>query len=296
MAASDNIIYVNTSAARTLTLPAPTNGRILFIKDSTGGASSHNILVNPHVSETIDGSSSFTINQNWGELQLQSDGTNWFTNQAPTNPNITFPLFAPDGSATVPEYSFTNATTTGIYKFAANSIGFTTNGVTAGNISASQNWTFTGSATANGGFLSSPASGTSPIDVTATSARGLVVRGTDDGSNGLIQIRPNNGGNGYLSWVEAGVGIRGFLGFNAGSGTLNYIPSSETGTVQFSVDTNGVIVLSSGTSNQHTLNTKLATNGSGVLTLTNGPSGTSGNPTGYIQITINGSTRNIPFW
>jgi hypothetical protein len=47
---------------------------------------------------------------------------------------------------------------------------------------------------------------------------------------------------------------------------------------------------------QHLLNTATATHASGVGTITNLPSGYSGNPTGYIQITINGNTHVIPYW
>lgn len=46
----------------------------------------------------------------------------------------------------------------------------------------------------------------------------------------------------------------------------------------------------------HVINATLLTNGAGVLTMTNGPAGKSGNPTGYLSLTINGSARTIPFW
>lgn len=62
------------------------------------------------------------------------------------------------------------------------------------------------------------------------------------------------------------------------------------------VDNAQQVVLGTGTGGTHRLNTALGTNGAGILTLTNGPSGTSGNPTGYIQININGTNRFIPFW
>lgn len=79
MAAADNIIFVNTNTnSVTLTLPAPTNGRLFRVKDSTGNAAVKNIVINPHSSETIDGSSSFTISVNYGAVDLYSDGTNWF--------------------------------------------------------------------------------------------------------------------------------------------------------------------------------------------------------------------------
>lgn len=59
----------------------------------------------------------------------------------------------------------------------------------------------------------------------------------------------------------------------------------------------GILTIGSGTTQQHKLNTLLGTNASGILTLTNAPSGVSGNPTGYIEITVNGSTGHfIPYW
>jgi len=96
MAAHDNLVLVNSSGGVvTITLPAPTNGRILIIKDSTGSAATNNITINPHASETIDGAASVVINVNWGEVQLQSDGTNWFTNNfSAVNGDINFSLTA----------------------------------------------------------------------------------------------------------------------------------------------------------------------------------------------------------
>ena len=65
------------------------------------------------------------------------------------------------------------------------------------------------------------------------------------------------------------------------------------------LDSNGTdvsVTIGTGTSAQHVLNTKTATNGSGVGTLTNMPTGVSGNPAGYEQITINGVTHYRPYW
>jgi len=82
MAATDNVIFVNTnSSSVTLTLPVPTNGRVFEVKDSTGNASTHNIIVQQHASEKIDGQNSITLNANYAYLRLISDGTNWFTNE-----------------------------------------------------------------------------------------------------------------------------------------------------------------------------------------------------------------------
>lgn len=50
------------------------------------------------------------------------------------------------------------------------------------------------------------------------------------------------------------------------------------------------------TTPQHSLNTATATNAAGVGTITNLPAGFSGNPTGYVQININGTPHIIPYW
>ncbi len=83
---TDYIVYTNsTSNAITLTLPAPTNGRILVIEDKSGTAGTNNITVDPHASETINGKSSFVISQNYGSIRITSDGTNWFIQALPPN-------------------------------------------------------------------------------------------------------------------------------------------------------------------------------------------------------------------
>lgn len=68
------------------------------------------------------------------------------------------PFGAADGSAAAPSYALINALTSGLYKFAANSLGFATNGITAGNISSTQVWTIptltvTNATTVTGGIV-----------------------------------------------------------------------------------------------------------------------------------------------
>lgn len=76
---TDHYILANTtSAALTVTLPAPVRGRRFKIKDSGGVAGTNNITVSPHSTEKIDGAASQTIATNYGSLSLISDGTNWF--------------------------------------------------------------------------------------------------------------------------------------------------------------------------------------------------------------------------
>lgn len=56
--------------------------------------------------------------------------------------SVSFPLSGPNGTAAAPTYGLTSGS--GIYGFAANSLGFATNGITAGHIDSSRNWVFAG--------------------------------------------------------------------------------------------------------------------------------------------------------
>lgn len=77
--ANDNVVLVDSSGgARNITLPAPTSGRVLKIKDNTGSAATNNITVLPNAAELIDGAASKVISNNWGSVELVSDGTDWF--------------------------------------------------------------------------------------------------------------------------------------------------------------------------------------------------------------------------
>jgi hypothetical protein len=76
---SDYYILCNQSAPLTITLPAPTSGRTLVIKDISGTANTNNITVAPHASEMIEGlTASKVLSSNWGAWTFMSDGTNWF--------------------------------------------------------------------------------------------------------------------------------------------------------------------------------------------------------------------------
>jgi hypothetical protein len=72
------INLVDTSAARTLTLPAPSVGAHIVIKDSSGLADTNAITVNPNGAETIDGAASLAISSNYSSTSLISNGTHWF--------------------------------------------------------------------------------------------------------------------------------------------------------------------------------------------------------------------------
>ena len=70
----------DTTAARTITLASATveEGRVVIIKDESGGAGTNNITIATEGAETIDGANTYTIGNNYGAVTLISDGTNWF--------------------------------------------------------------------------------------------------------------------------------------------------------------------------------------------------------------------------
>lgn len=77
---TDYMIFCRTlSAAITVTLPAPTNGRRLIIKDIEGNALSNNITLAPHSTDKIEGLNvSKVLANSWGSWTLVSNGTDWF--------------------------------------------------------------------------------------------------------------------------------------------------------------------------------------------------------------------------
>jgi hypothetical protein len=71
---------VDTSAARTLTLPDPAaTKRPIWIKDKTGSASTNPITVARFGSEEIEtAAASFSLDSDLGAWTLVTDGTDWF--------------------------------------------------------------------------------------------------------------------------------------------------------------------------------------------------------------------------
>lgn len=76
---TNKIFLVDTSAARTFNLPAPSAGLRFTFKDKTGSAQTNNITIVRNASEQIEGVAASKIFQtNWGSWTIVSDGTNWF--------------------------------------------------------------------------------------------------------------------------------------------------------------------------------------------------------------------------
>lgn len=78
VAESALVVKKATGAATTVTLPSTrSNGQNITIFDGKGDAATNTITVNPAGSDTIDGSSSQTINTNYGVLEFQFNGVEW---------------------------------------------------------------------------------------------------------------------------------------------------------------------------------------------------------------------------
>jgi hypothetical protein len=78
-AAKDYTIFVDTTTAMTINLPAPTNGRVVIIKDSTFNAATNNITIVRNGSEKIEGvAASRILSSNGMSITLTSNGTDWF--------------------------------------------------------------------------------------------------------------------------------------------------------------------------------------------------------------------------
>lgn len=72
---AQSVIAVDTSSARTLTLPAATDAMYCIVKDASGLAATNNITITPDGTDTLEGvNSSYTIDANRAAVGLISDG------------------------------------------------------------------------------------------------------------------------------------------------------------------------------------------------------------------------------
>ena len=70
----DSDTYLAVLGGYTVTLSGPEKARKIIIKDEAGSAGTSPITV----VGTIDGTVNYTINTDYGALNLVSDGSNWF--------------------------------------------------------------------------------------------------------------------------------------------------------------------------------------------------------------------------
>lgn len=75
---SSDINLVTAGATNlTVTLPAPSTGKMVFVKKVDSGAG--NVVVSKNSTDTIDGANTINLYYQYESLTFVSDGTNWFT-------------------------------------------------------------------------------------------------------------------------------------------------------------------------------------------------------------------------
>ena len=80
LTANDHTVIFNTASGNlTATLPAGVEGQIYILRKSAYGVSTNNLIITPNGSETIEGSSGYTIDACSGEgITIQFLGGNWY--------------------------------------------------------------------------------------------------------------------------------------------------------------------------------------------------------------------------
>lgn len=162
-------------------------------------------------------------------------------------------LRANDGSAGTPSISFINATTDGLYKFATNSVGFSTAGLTAGHIDASQNWTFVGTITASN--FSGNSSGTNTGDVTLAAVGAVANANAASLTGQVLNLQP-------FSATFPGVVSA------SGGGTANFLRADGTWQAPSGSGTVSSVALADGSSIPIYTITGSPVTGAGTLTFT----------------------------
>lgn len=75
---SDGVILVDTSSARTINLNAsPVTGQMYRIKDNVGSAGTNAVTITP-AAGNIDGAGSYSLNVNYGSVDVVYSGSGWF--------------------------------------------------------------------------------------------------------------------------------------------------------------------------------------------------------------------------
>lgn len=220
---TDYEIHVtSTASARTINLPtaAGITNQLFIIKDTSGGAASNNITVDPFSSETIDGSSTKVISANYGWIVIRSDGANW---------NVIGSNIASAGSGDVTAagsnaFSSTNThsgaeTFTGTTKIKGLIITATLTAInTTGAITASQ--------LAAGGISSTTAAGVTATLPTATLLYAAL--GSPGVGASFIFVAQNTAGSNTLT-IAVNTGITVGAGIPTGSDTLTIANSATQG-------------------------------------------------------------------
>lgn len=199
------VILVDASAQRTITLPSPTEGFKVTIKDATGEAGTNPIIIEPNSTELIDGSSSdYEMGIPNGAVSFISNGTDWFT---VTQGGISKPVIS----------RLTSTGTTAGYLFTCTSAN-----ATVGATYTNNGNTYTVLGTISGGtrlFCSGASAPTS--SGTLTKSAGTGDASITFSSNVTLAAFTSTAGAKYLK-------VRGVAGGGGGGGSGNSAPSAAT--------------------------------------------------------------------
>ena len=76
-----DVIAIGASGSFTLTLPnasGASQGKRYYVKDVSGSAGTHNIVIAGSSGQTIDGAANYTLSSNYAAAGIATDGSNWF--------------------------------------------------------------------------------------------------------------------------------------------------------------------------------------------------------------------------
>jgi hypothetical protein len=241
-AANETIIVVNktSGAATTINLPPVIAGQtpVIIVKDGKGDASTHNITVTPHGSDTIDGASSHIISVAYGAAIYASNGTQWNVVAYLADPSGGTDVFpAITGGATpfsITGQAAASGTAAGGAIAIAGAAGGATSGAggavsmtggagTAGTATGGAGSVTGGAGSAGGASVAGGVGGASSVIGGAGGANATTGAG---GSGGVASVTGGAGGNTASSGADnAGNGanavITGGAGGNATAGTGN---------------------------------------------------------------------------
>lgn len=167
----------------------------------------------------------------------------------------------PYGAVGAPSIFFTGTATTGIWSSGSNTINFAANGL---GVAAVQT---TGFQVGSGKMLYDVATATAPVFLPQQGDTKAGIGGT----SGNVSIIANNGGTATEIFRATGTTAQSFAAFSA--------PSVTTSATDFIHKTSAALANAAAAE---------------VATMTNGP--VAGNPTKWIAISDNGTTRYIPCW
>lgn len=120
VAATDYTVVTNLTVpgAVAVNLPAGVAKQVFVIVDGKGDAATNNVTIDGNGAEAINGSLTYVINENYGGVMLQFDGTGWkilagFYGADPTFTSLTVTTLAVTGTATIATLAATAGTVSG---------------------------------------------------------------------------------------------------------------------------------------------------------------------------------------